>query len=1336
MAAHDITDADKLAAKEADVQPTVVTDVVPRPVATPRKKFWSKKTDAPASDVADKKAVAKGPTEPRVSYFQLYRYATGFDKFLIVMGIIAAMAHGVGLPLMTIIFANILGSWFTYNRAIPATADYLNDQAKQGCIYFVILAAALFALAYVQMSFWMWSGENQSKRVRQLYFAAILRQDIGWFDNTSTGELTTRMTSDTQQMQEGISEKVGLIIQFFTTFIAGFVIAFIKGWRLALVLTACLPLLVGAAAIMSIMVASSNESGNDAYAAAGGIAQQILSGMRTVVAFGGETRAAKRYAALLKSAEKDAIKKSIYAGLGVGMINFLIFAVYSMAFWYGGREMKAGRMLGQEVLNCFFALIIGAFSLGQGMPYFSAIGNAQGAAHKVYATIDRKSPIDASNPGGAKPKEVRGDIEFKNVSFHYPSRSDVPILKNFDLKVKAGQTVALVGTSGSGKSTIVKLVERFYNPVSGSVSLDGHELSDINVTWLRQQIGIVSQEPTLFDTTVRKNLYYGLKESHTTFPQEKLDAMVENACKVANAWDFIQKLPQGLDTPVGEAGSMMSGGQKQRIAIARAVMRDPQILLLDEATSALDTESERLVQAALESAAKGRTTIVIAHRLSTIKNADRIVVMSKGEIVEAGTHDELVAMKGAYNGLVEAQRLRGATNTHSEGDLEDALKEEASELQHDVKRATSIKRMGDQEVVVTLDGRPPAPARVESMDLKRRASVVSASKRRIAEEDKQKAWKEEQLKRKINTKRILMMNKPEFPIIAVAVFCSLLNGAVMPVFAVIFSKILAVFENTKDVDQRARDIDKWALGFFLLALASFVTNFLQIALLSIAGDKLTTRLRDMSFRALLRQEIAYFDEEDNSTGAITAKLASDAKLVQGLTGQTMAQILQLISNFGVGLGLAFSNSWQLTLVVLACVPLVGVGGYLQLRTLTGYGEQSRKAYKDANQTASEGIESIRTVQTLTQEGAFHGMYVDQIQVPHRMVVRGAFISSIGFASAEASIFLTYAVAFYYGSRLILWNTYSIEQVMITMFSIIFAAMAAGQISNFAPDAAKAKLAALAIFDILDRTPRIDAFSEEGQKPAKPVGQASTVQAEFSYPTRPDNQILRGLDIEALPGQTVALVGHSGCGKSTVLGLLERWYDVSGGSAQLDSLDVRQWNLRYLREQMALVGQEPILFDVSIRENIAYGARDGEATQDQIEAAARAANIHDFVMSLPQNYDTLVGEKGGQLSGGQKQRIAIARALIREPKLLLLDEATSALDSESEKVVQDALDRASRGRTTIVIAHRLSTIQNADRIYVLLAGKVSEMGTHQELVNKGGAYAELVGQQMLHEQTAE
>lgn len=321
------------------------------------------------------------------------------------------------------------------------------------------------------------------------------------------------------------------------------------------------------------------------------------------------------------------------------------------------------------------------------------------------------------------------------------------------------------------------------------------------------------------------------------------------------------------------------------------------------------------------------------------------------------------------------------------------------------------------------------------------------------------------------------------------------------------------------------------------------------------------------------------------------------------------------------------------------------------------------------------------------------------------------------------------VAFYYGSYLIFWGLYSTTNILTTMFAVIFAAMTAGQVSNFMPDIAKAKIATINLLSLLDRKSKIDYTIQSGEKREECSGKADLVNVSFSYPIRPDMKVLKGVDMEILPGKTVALVGESGCGKSTIMGIFQRWYDIAGGSATLDELKLADWNLDNMRSHMALVGQEPVLFNFSIGENIAYGLP-FEATQLQIESAAKLANIHNFITSLPDGYDTLVGEKGGQLSGGQKQRVAIARALIRNPRLLLLDEATSALDSESEQAVQAALDEAAKGRTTLVIAHRLSTIQTADTILVFKDGVVSEHGTHAELVAKKGIYYQLCQQQSL------
>ncbi|KAJ3274327.1 Multidrug resistance protein 1 [Terramyces sp. JEL0728] len=1179
-----------------------------------------------------------------VSYFRLLSYAQPADYIYVVIGTLAAMVNGATLPVMTIFFGQIIQSFVSYKPGDQALLDQMNKDMSFAVTMMCVIGAVTFVGSYVQMSCWILFGENVSKRIREHFFYSILRQDIGWFDATSTGDLNSRLTADINIIQEGLSDKVGLLIQFTCAFITGYVIAFVRGWRLALVLLATLPLLSGAAFLMSKILSGGQGQEQDAYAEAGAIAQQTFTSIRTVVSFGGQDKEAAKYAKHLDTAEKADV-------------------------------MSTG-----DVLNVFFAIIIGSFSLGNATPHITAIASALGAAKGVFETIDRVSPIDALSPAGEILETAKQDIEFRDIDFHYPSRKDVPILKKFNLKVKTGQTVALVGLSGSGKSTIVKLFERFYDPVYGSVLLGNVDIKSLRLSWLRSNIGMVTQEPVLFDTTIKENIILGLDTEHANAPD--LSDRIEKACRQANCWDFIQKLPDKLDTKVGEAGGMMSGGQKQRIAIARAIIKDPSIILLDEATSALDTESERVVQAALETASANRTTIIIAHRLSTVKKADLIVVMDAGEIIEQGTHAQLLEKKGNYYNLVQAQELK----------TDGAQSPKVGENSPQVEAAQTEKfdpAMPDKGVV-----------------------VLSIDK------DEEKVKK---IEGKLDYGRLLSYNKSEYGLMALGIFGGLCNGGIQPVFAIIFSKVLTILGTSLT--------NTYSLIFVGLACGAFITNFLQLGLLKYCGEKMTRRVRYDVFVALLKQEISFFDMEENAPGALTSKLSEEANLVMGLTGPFFGAILQSVAGVIVGLIIAFISCWQLSLVILGMVPLIAAAGYMQLQVLVGFGSKTKAAYETASQKASEAISTIRTVAVLNKEEVFYKRYLDSIILPHKITVKGAFLTSGGFAFSQSVLHFAWAISFYYGSRLVVWELYNTGDVFRAIFTIIFTAMLTGQVNNHTPDAAKAKLAAFSIFAVLDRVSAIDPTTESGEKKEKAEGNVSIKNARFTYPARPDIEVLKGLSLDAFKGKTIALVGQSGCGKSTVMGLLERWYDPSSGQINFDNTEVSKWNIANLRSHMGIVGQEPVLFNVSIRDNIAYGAV-GPVDELAIQEAAKLANIHEFIQGLPDMYDTLVGEKGGQISGGQKQRIAIARALIRDPRLLLLDEATSALDSESEKVVQEALDNAAKGRTTIVIAHRLSTIQNADLILVVSAGAVIESGTHFELVEQKGSYYQLVNQQKL------
>ena len=1159
----------------------------------------------------------------------------------------------------------------------------------------------------------MITGEKQTNRYRREYFRAILRQDISYFDAGNPSELTSRIASETFTIQGAIGEKVSTFIQTVAQAAAGFVVAYVKGWQLSLVLTSTLPALVMAAYLVTYAMQTSETRSKKAYERSGALAEQALMGVRTVLGLCGEKKETDQYENALNESLAVSSRYAAFSAFFMAFMMFVFLCDYALGFWYGSKLIydrtynsgTDGIYDVGAVLTIFFAIIIGALGLGQAPPCLSAFAKGRIAAANVLSVIDSKPIMNIEAKTGFTKERLGGEISLENLRFTYPTRPEQEIVKGINLTFTPGQKVALVGESGCGKSTIMQLVERFYDASEGAVKFDGVNIKDYNLKWLRQQIGYVGQEPVLFNTTVRENMLIGNSNAS--------DDQIVDALKKAKAYDFLfQNGDKGLDTMVGSSGSKLSGGQKQRLAIARAIVKHPAIYLLDEATSALDRTNEIAIQKTLEEISVGVTTVVIAHRLSTIKDSDKIYVLDSGNVVEAGRHDELMAKGGKYYNLVITQ-------------------EKIAQEAHGEAQASPDKKTATHDHPLNLDINSPTSAQplISSTQVNPQFVQSPAQSAVIAPKKEEKQPEDDQFIR-----RLVTFNSAEYPLLIIGLVSSMVDGAVLPSMSIILSSMLDTLSmpNKPTYKDEASNIALW---FFYLALICLSSKFIKFWMFNLVGDRLTAKLRVALYKKMLRMNIGWFDKETNQPGSLTATLSADCQQVQGLAGNIFGVILESIPAFITGMVIAFTANWKITLISLGISPLIVLVGRVKIKVMTGFSAKTDDAYKESGGLIGEAVNNMRTVASFSNQEKLLKIYDGMLSGVEGDVAKKGHIAGSLFGLAQLVMFGQNAVVFYLATYFQTQDGTSLKDLFMSIFAIMQAAMASGRATHFLPDVGAAKNSARRIFELLDTESPIDP-EKCGTLKKQITGEIIFENVTFKYPTR-DQQVLNKLSFVMRPGQKFALVGPSGCGKSTVLQLLQRFYDPDSGRILLDGHDIREYDIHDLRRQIGIVSQEPVLFNGTIEYNIKYAAE--KASFEQMREAAREANALDFIEKnefhelkhddehKPKvddqgaGFHRQVGPKGSQISGGQKQRVAIARAILKEPRMYLFDEATSALDNVSEKVVQESLNKLMQKNTSITIAHRLSTIKDVDEILVLHQGQIIERGSYHELLAKQGVF---------------
>lgn len=939
------------------------------------------------------------------------------------------------------------------------------------------------------------------------------------------------------------------------------------------------------------------------------------------------------------------------------------------------------------------------------------------------------------------------------------------MLKNVSFECPAGKHTALVGLSGSGKSTIAGLATRLYDPGQGSVHLDGHDLRELNVNNLRSFMSLVQQEPSLLDRSILENIALGLLNSpqstHQAYqplilgPQlsevaakvrdgddlatvaasygqgvSELVNLVRDAASLADAASFIDRLDYGYGTLVGTGGKLVSGGQRQRIALARALIRDPKILILDEATASLDSASERRIQMAIENVAKDRTVVAIAHRLSTIKNADNIIVMNQGEIIEQGTHTELMDLNGSYAGMVRLQSVESEQQDDTQS-MSSTLKDEAGIVSSEKGLVVEKTASGTTDEKAT-----DSPAEEEAAQAEAKPAL----------DESKPAW--------LVFRGLARLARPSLLQFVIAIIASLGVAGAFSASGLIFGHTVGKLSPCNPASTIL-----WAGSFFggmyfMVGGVELFAHTLSWSGFGYVAEKMLYQIRVLSFRALYEQGLEWHQSGGRTPTSLLSVITADAAAVGGFSGSIMGTMFSIAVNFLIAIILSHIINWRIAVVCLVTVPLLLGSGIMQVRSLSQFERKHAGAFSNAIGITAEAVNQFKTVTSLSLEKEVLESYRRALKAPRKEMTLASAYTNFWLSVANSTSQIIYAFAFWWGSTRIVKGQATQTEFFIILISMLVSAQLWGYMFALAPELTRARAAASRILSLMDmgssrkveqRGPEVAVTKPgEGEKDVEAVGEASRKPAganrgstvtfkdvSFSYPARQQVSILNNMSFTIPSGQFCGLVGPSGAGKSTIMSLVQRMYTPTGGVIEIGGQDICAREGTEFRDDIAVVPQDCALFDGTIRFNVGLGARPNEeATDADIEEACKLANIHETIIALPDGYATECGPNGSRLSGGQRQRLAIARALVRKPKLLLLDESTSALDAESERALQEGLMQAARGITVIAITHRLHTVRRADVIFVVEEGKIVEKGRHEELVERSESYRVNALQQML------
>ncbi len=1160
----------------------------------------------------------------------------------------------------------------------------------------LLLALSLltFGLAFVRR----WFGGRVSLAVqhglRTAIFDRLMRLDFAGHDRLRTGQLVSRASSDLGLIQQLLAF-LPIMLGNLVLLVLSLTVMIILSPTLTLVMVVALPLMAVIALQLRATVFPATWEAQQRAGEVAGVVDEAVTGVRIVKGFGAEDREIQRLAtastALYRSRVRLVRLQARATSSLAAVPAFAQVAVLALGGWLAMRDhISLGTFLAFSTYLVQLVAPIRMMAI-----VVAALQQARAGATRVLEILDVNADV-TDRPGASDLQDVNGDVVFEHVTFGYTLTDHA--VEGFDLHVQPGEVVALVGGSGSGKSTVTALLPRFYDVAAGAIRIDGVDVRDVTLTSLRATVGVVFEEAFLFSDTVHNNIAYGRPDAS--------DEQVRRAARIAGAETFIDELPQGFATVVGERGLTLSGGQRQRIALARAIVSDPRILVLDDATSAVDTTTEEAIHAALRSVMHGRTTILVAHRASTVRLADRVIVLDAGRVVDEGRHDELLARSARYRTLL--------------GDEAGAAIDDEAVPVGGITAAAWPERARHETAAAMFDLRGSRPATGSpgggnfGANLAATPELLAAVERLPPANDDPHVDVAAAAAEPPEPFRVLRFVRPwrrwlGFGLLLVA----------LDAFLTVLGPVLVRHAIEQGVTVNNTSV-LWAtsIAFAVVTAIDWLVTWAGSVVTGRTAERMLLVLRIRIFSHLQRLSLDYYDRELD--GRVMTRMTTDVDaLSQLVQSGLVTAVVGLATCVGVAVFLVLLSP-MLALAAASVLPLlIGATWWYQHWSSIAY-RSARDAIANVNANLQENLSGVRVTQAYGRQDlntdafrtASNTYLVARLRAQRLLAF---YFPSIGLLSDLGGIAVLGAGAAMVSNG---HTTPAVVIAFLLYLNLFFAPIQ--QLSQVFDTWQQASASTAKITELLT-TPSSTPPPAHPLAPGRLRGSIELHDVHLTYGGA-TTEALRGVNLVVQPGESVALVGETGAGKSSIVKLLARFHDPTSGSVTVDGIDLREVDLTAYRQQLGVVPQEPFLFSGSLRNNIAYGRP--AASDAQVEAAARAVGAHHFIAALSDGYLTQLSERGRSLSAGQRQLIALARAELVDPAVLLLDEATANLDLDAEAKVRAAMSAVSNTRTTILVAHRLPTARGADRIIVMADGRVVEQGDHDTLIGAGGRYAKM------------